>query len=215
MSWLDAMFQAAYDTVAQSGAVLTKRRVLNFVGATVADNPTTGQTDVTIASTRPQVEFSVVDVAAGSSSSTYVSGNINCGVRVFTQVTPQTITGVRFFWKSGGVSKTIKASIWDDAGGSRLASATVAVAATGIYTVSFSSPLVIGSSLLGKLLDVVVWQTDGANYTQFTDSKLPGLAVRLGPSMTLANYCYQAGDILPSNNATSERYAVEPIITDR
>lgn len=53
MSWLDALLQG-YKNIASAGTLLAQaRNTLNFVGATVADNPTTGQTDVTISALSP------------------------------------------------------------------------------------------------------------------------------------------------------------------
>ncbi len=53
MSWLDTLLQG-YRIVASGGTALAVRGTLNFVsGATVADNPTTGQTDVTVVGAAP------------------------------------------------------------------------------------------------------------------------------------------------------------------
>ena len=48
MSWLDAFFSAGIETVLQAGTVISQRAKLNFIGATVADNPGQNRTDVTI-----------------------------------------------------------------------------------------------------------------------------------------------------------------------
>jgi hypothetical protein len=49
LSWLDAYFQTGYKTIAIAGVPVAAEPILNFVsGATAADNPGLGRTDVTI-----------------------------------------------------------------------------------------------------------------------------------------------------------------------
>jgi hypothetical protein len=61
VSWLDAFFAASYQTVAVNGAPLPQEAILNFVGATAADSPSTDSTTITVptSSTTPDVLVSV------------------------------------------------------------------------------------------------------------------------------------------------------------
>jgi len=48
MSWLDTFFTAGIKTILDTGAALPARPNLNVIGATLADNPSTNATDLTI-----------------------------------------------------------------------------------------------------------------------------------------------------------------------
>jgi hypothetical protein len=62
MSWLDAFFQTGYKTIAVAGVAVAQEAILNIVsGASVADNPGFGRTDMTIVGATFPTVHEVVD----------------------------------------------------------------------------------------------------------------------------------------------------------
>lgn len=142
------------------------------------------------------------------SAATNASGNGAVGTRFFAN-DDFTCIGVRFYWIVAS-SKSVKVSLWDDSG-TRLGSATVTVASTGVCGGFFS-----GVSLTAYArYRVSAWQTDGLNYTAnsttpyITGSNNGGVGVFWDTVKLFAN---SSGDLVPNTVATSETYGVEPIL---
>lgn len=120
--------------------------------------------------------------------------------------------GVKFYWVSPGTSKTLKVSIWNSSG-TRLTSDTIVCAATGHYTVTFTTKQAVTA---GNWYRVSIWENGGGSYTKATLSTVtnyvPARPFVSGGYVVLAVTPYATGDANPSSTATFEAYPIEPIL---
>lgn len=149
------------------------------------------------------------------------AGSFTVGAR-FEVTSPCRISGARFLWRSSGAAKTVKATIWADASGAILASGTVTVNNSGLYTVEFVSSagadggLAISGALLNVNLTIGVWETSGGSYTSSgADAPFTNLRPMTVPGFILKNNSlFLAGDARPTTDGTgSVCYWVEPLLT--
>lgn len=161
MSWLDA-FKKIISTVQSAGMPAPQRPTLNFIGATVVDNPSNNSTDVTVGGgwvAGGPLLWSPVDmvasvVAAGVETLVVTNegspGGDNYGCSFYAYRTGRSCSGVRFYWGSGAPSGLIiRCALWANVlqsdGGSRTApvAATVdiVIGGAGIYVARFSAPV--------------------------------------------------------------------------
>lgn len=89
--WLDKYFTSGYSTVENNGVALPLRAILNFIGATLADNSGNASTDVTLSGPPAPVRLSLASsskqlTAAQSGATVYLD---NSG-GAFTALLPTT-----------------------------------------------------------------------------------------------------------------------------
>lgn len=142
------------------------------------------------------------------SAATNTSGNFTVGCQFYANVDLICI-GIKFYWIVAS-SKSVKVSLWDSVGGTRLANVTVTVPSTGVYGGFFATPQALTAYTLYK---VTCWQTDGANYTTNTSTVYftpPGIG---GVGVFWNNIkMFIAGDNVPTSTGTTETYSPEPIL---
>lgn len=164
----------------------------------------------------PQVAYSYTTAVNGRSIGTSGAGSFTIGNRFFlTQAA--TITGVRFYWTSGGGAFTVKAVIWDNSGTSQ-ANCTVSVNASGVYTCTFVGSVSYPASELGKFWTVSFWENSGTKYSYTTASNFANLPTKpfpLGRYVWMVNDAeYASGDAYPTSTESGTNvYPVEPIFT--
>lgn len=141
------------------------------------------------------------------------NGSVSGAIRFYPTVTAK-IVGVRFYWASAGSAKTIKVSLWDDSS-SRLATTTVAVNASGVYEVNFTTPYALTA---GTMYRLAFWENGGTKYTKATLSTFNTAsptrpAVCGGGAWVLYTVtAYGSGDVFPGSTATTEAYPIEPLL---
>jgi len=124
------------------------------------------------------------------------------------------LTGLRFYRPAGAA--TIKCSIWSGAGVS-MATVNVAVAAAGIYTATFASPVslpVIAGTTGVTYYKVSMWENSATNYTKWTAFPIrsPAYPFQGGRSFFWTQLgIWGAGDSAPVSATATEWYPVEPI----
>lgn len=163
------------------------------------------------------VVWSAVEILTNLSVPTFRATNQTSGT-LFMVTAPVTVNGVLTYW-AGTSSQTLKGSLWDNAGGTRLASGTLAVSAAGVYYIPFTSAYTVGTAELHKTLASTVWETSGTNYTAGTQtnvSNFPAVGTEKfysgGPFFNWIGWtAWVAGDANPTNSASGEAYLTEPV----
>lgn len=148
-------------------------------------------------------------------SVTLTSGAANSSVGNRFQVSAKTrIAGARVAWRSSGGAKTLKVSLWRDSDGARLASGTGAVNSSGLYIITFDTPIVIDGSDLNVDLTLSVYDQAGANFTYTgTDAAFTALLNMQFPGVLLkALNLSAAGDARTTTTSGTELYWLEPLI---
>lgn len=179
--------------------------------ATVATTPTdlaTGLGDIN------QLWWSWIDYAiACSGAPANFAGSFTTAVG-FVVTKTLTLSGLRFYRPAGAA--TIKCSIWSGAGVS-MATVNVAVAAAGVYTATFASPVslpVVAGTTGVTYYKVSMWENSATNYTKWTAFPIrsPAYPFQGGKSQFWTQFgIWGAGDSAPVSVTATEWYPVEPI----
>lgn len=191
-------------------------------GVQVVQIVTAGSVAQTIADNRSGIHYGVpysaVEVIYSSGAPHNNTFNGTFGSQFYV-TTPATVVGVYAYW-ANTASQTLKASLWDIAGATRLATGNLALSAAGFYYIPFASPYTIGASELQKSLGATIWETSGTNYTLGSQSLIPNYfspsinSARVwgGPFLTWQSWnVWNNGDANPTQVATGETYPVEPV----
>lgn len=208
-------------------------------GFAVAGTPIVGAGTLAVTG-KGQVSQLWYDVAARAFSNgvvTTAAENETHGY-FFQATAALTFTGVKFAYPGGLGAKTVKCSLWSSVGPTRLANASVAVNAAGLYTATFASPYTLVSADQNVDLVLSAWMTDATNAIRLSDSSKPDvfwqrimsaaptmIGFMLGPNLLIGataspagNDCARAwiaGDNYPSSTAGTERYGfLSPVIND-
>lgn len=146
---------------------------------------------------------------------TLTSGAANSSVGCRFQVSSKTrVAGARFAWRSSGGSKTIKASLWRDGDGARLASGTTTVSNSGAYVVAFDTPVILDGSNLNSDLTISIYDTAGVNYS-YTGASTPFralLSLQMPGVLLKAINLAGTGDVRPTLVDGTEDFWVEPFL---
>lgn len=141
------------------------------------------------------------------------AGSFSNGTSILTLVAGLVCTGMRFY-ASVPSAKTVKCSLWDTTP-TRQRTVDVAVAASGIYEATWSSPYTLA---VGTEYRFAQWQNDGVRYTQAPianyNNNIPARPFIALPGVFqyLAGTYYQAADAYINTVAGTEGYFCEPII---
>lgn len=125
-----------------------------------------------------------------------------------------TLSGLRFYRPAGAA--TIKCSLWSGAGVS-MATVNVAVAAAGVYTATFASPVslpVVAGTTGVTYYKVSMWENSATNYTKWTAFPIrsPAYPFQGSKSMFWTQFgIWGAGDSAPVSVTATEWYPIEPI----
>lgn len=171
-------------------------------------------------------KWSFVDACVGdpTTASALTGGSFTTG-GTFKATAPCTISGARIYWVSPGSAKTIKVSVWDPTG-TQVATATVAVNASGAYSVTFGTPVAIGSGNVMKNYTVGAWDNSGAGggYTHVIGAGfllVPGrfdlttvMSILASPLIMWTSFqLTAAGDAKPGTPGTTELYPIDITLT--
>lgn len=155
---------------------------------------------------------------------TLFSGNDTVGI-YFYAIANATITGMKVYW--GGPATTLRARLWTNANTTSVATATLAVSGSGLYTISFASPFAASA---WTLYAASVYDTSGTNYTATNNTPAtdftnlwPGAGIGTVTDNGGIYYTsngsgsvvgrFSAGDAFPSTAGANTVYAVSPIYT--
>jgi hypothetical protein len=152
------------------------------------------------------------EYGANASVANNPGSSITVGIEV-TFTAGATASGCKIYWP--GSNTTLKASLWSVAGGTRLASGTLAVTGTGIKTISFSAPY---NAVAYTPYYFSVWDTAANEFpsstvvAQFPSPSDPFLG---GAHMVyMLRGVYETGDAVPVNApGPTQFYPVAPIYT--
>lgn len=158
--------------------------------------------------------------AANPGAFSVVAGNYTVGM-AFTVCRPVMLAGVRFYWPSA-TPRTIKGAV-RAYGGAAIASATLAIAASGLHEILFAAPAAVApaSGAATAAHTLAIWETSGTSYVRTTTApplispgwsgsfRLPALISR---SLIVETYMrFSGGDANPAFTGGSESFPVEPI----
>lgn len=213
----------AYTTIQDEGTPLTQRATVNFKGAGITctdNNPVTdcdvpgGGGSVSMGlSFMPATWPVLIGAVANTNSDTTV------GVKIVVTQSGQSITGFRVGWASVSMARNVKITLWDmgtgNTGGSSLGTATGAVNATGLYTISFSSPIAVTISHYYLL---AMYEDSGTNVMLVPYSKMPNQGGQLlnyypytdGPAVIIGTSFFANNDAQPVNGA-GDSMPIEPV----
>jgi hypothetical protein len=151
--------------------------------------------------------------ALGTANIRNTAGNFTTGDK-FSSTRALICTGVRFYWKANGAnSYTVRVKIWK---GTALATADVAVQASGVYTGTFAAPLELTAY---NTYAATAWETTGARYTDVDATAAgPYGAVALVGGISTGPFTFAhsfqrhaAGDAVPVTTSSTNFYPVEPV----
>lgn len=144
------------------------------------------------------------------------SGNETSGTEFFVTQGGVTFTG-NVFYAPSHASLTYKCSLWS--GSSRRASGTLTITSSGqVAYCPFSSNYTTALADIGTNMWSTIWETSGTFYIAASATQVPNQ-----PTSSLVSYGaeylkwiswkqYASGDAVPSTNAASEQYPVEPVM---
>jgi hypothetical protein len=137
------------------------------------------------------------------------AGSFTVGCR-FSTSKAKAIGGVRFIWADA--ARTIRASLWRDSTGVRLASSDIAVSDDGVYVAMFRTPVDV-SQMVNENLTVSIWDISGTNYVASGVDTIGGVGPYVFPNDTTmqAKRLFSAGNARPTSTAATEDYWVEPV----
>lgn len=139
------------------------------------------------------------------------AGSFTVGMQ-FTVGRSCLVTGIRFFWATAGAARTVRCTLWPNAGAA-LATVDVSVSASGIYEGYFTTPIAVNAATFYR---ASIWETSGGSYTAMTQSAVAAIIPR--PSywggFVVPNAITQnaAGNAIPTATAGAEFYTVDPIV---
>ena len=168
---------------------------------------------LTAASSGAEISLSPVQQGIDSGTMTLAAFDATCGID-FAVTAAATLTGIKFRWAGGGGALSVKASLWEIAGGAALRTVTVAVNAAATVTATFASSY---SLVPWKHYVVGIYETTGAKFNRFDPTGLwvpPNL--NFGPAgahFLLGQWRWIALDGAPLTTIQSEGYPVEPVYT--
>lgn len=148
--------------------------------------------------------WGAITFSAGASNST-------TGCR-FQATSACTITGVRFLWRTN--VRTVKATLWRDSDGAVLGSGTVAVNGSGVWAVTFATPVTIQGADINVDLTVGIYDQAGTAYTASgLDANFSAYLPMAYPGLLLQSLNIVAtGDARPTTVSAVELFWVEPIL---
>lgn len=195
-----------------NGTPTASQATINFINGIDAtlSNPSVGQVKVDVASIIPNYAFADVQYARGLVSRT--TGNFTVGVG-FCAIGGMILTGFKFAW-DGFAAKTIKWTVWDAGydftGSTSLQTATIAVSAAGVYTVTLAPSLTL---VAGKTYVIAVYVNDGSVYPRC--GTLPigwtGQTMPMAVGLVMWRYLelYIAGDGKPNNTGGTDNIPIQ------
>lgn len=138
------------------------------------------------------------------------SGPTTVGGRFFLAVASK-VTGANFWWDSGAVIPTsVKCSLWDVDGATRVASVTISPVVQGINACIFASP----PTVLPYHRYEITMFAGAAGYSYYTSADgqvLPVFPLPGGLNFVWLQWNrWSGGDQIPDSNAVTERYPIEP-----
>lgn len=164
----------------------------------------------------------VARAANGTYTTVASAGNFNVGRQFFydnfAAESNVSFTGIRFWWPGGVGAKTIRCRLYTDNGNTQLASADVAVNASGIYSCTFASPVPLTAADAYMYHVVAIWETTGAYYVNVTGysaiayEETLGVIIPATRGLYWLNWKEQAGNNNPVTNGSTDPYPVEPVI---
>lgn len=150
-----------------------------------------------------------VDRCLGVGTWTSDANNNTVGCR-YRMKSVRAILGIRFGWQTVFAARTITCKIWNDSTGAVVASGTISVTNSGIYTLMFSTP--ITSDLTGVDITCSIYNAFHQSFTTDT-SFWTSTPFELDDVLRAENIrLFSAGDARPTTNAVGGSYIVEPIL---
>lgn len=136
------------------------------------------------------------------------AGDFTIAVRYRLKVN-RPIFGIRFGWKAAG-ALSVKTSLWKETGSLLMATGTIAVENTGIYSCMFDAP--ITADLTGSDITCAIYCSTFNSYS--TDATWNGLVpFELDDVLTVKHLNVGGvGDVQPLVNGAGTAYVIEPIL---